>query len=165
MSSDRTLATTFPIPFRWRALVLAVLAILTLLDVTLLLARDAPSAPFLQKNGFYLESAGFKARFANDPASQAVLRKMPPHRFVLHATPNGPRYFYADPVTCMCIFVGTAAAYQSYRDILAQPIPQPDYVSPDYKTQAGALLSDDPIASDGIDWEPDSLAAAFRDYY
>jgi hypothetical protein len=160
------LATTLSFtPFRWRSLALAVVAILTWLDVTLLVARDAPSAPFLQKNSFYLESAGFKARFANDPASQAVLRKMPPHRFVMHATPNGPRYFYAEPVTCKCIFVGTAAAYTNYRDILAEPIQQPDFVSKDYKTQASALLADDPVASDGIDWEPDSLSAAFRDYW
>ncbi len=84
---------------------------------------------------------------------------------VVHATPNGPRYLYADPVTCVCIFVGSRDNWLSYRDILAQPLPQADSVSPDYKSQAGALLSDDPIASDAIDWQPDSLSDAFQDYF
>ncbi|MDB5564975.1 MAG: hypothetical protein JWP84_1541 [Tardiphaga sp.] len=159
-------AITLPTaPLRWRSLTLAVLAVLTLLDVTLLVAREAPSAPFLQKLGFDMESAGFKARFANDAAGQAALRKLPSHRFVVHTTPNGPRYLFADPVTCVCTFVGSRDNYLNYLDILRRPLPQPDYVSPDYKTQAGALLADDPIGSDAVDWEPDSLAAAFRDYY
>lgn len=164
--SDRTLATTIPVsPFHLRGIAFAVVSALTLLGATLLVAREVPSQPFLQKLGFDMESAGFKARFANDAAGQAALRKLPSHRFVVHTTPNGPRYLFADPVTCVCTFVGTRDNYLNYQDILRRPLPQPDYVSPDYKTQASALLADDPIASDAVDWEPDSLAAAFRDYY
>ena len=145
-------------------LVLAVMSV-TLLLSTSALARETPSQPFLQKNDFYLRSAGFKIKFANDAAGQMALRKLPSHRFVVHKTPNGPRYLYADPVTCVCIFVGTRDALLSYQDILRQPLPQADYVAPDYKTQAGAWLEDDPIDSDSVDWEPDSLSEAFRDYY
>ncbi|MET0878762.1 MAG: hypothetical protein ABWY14_16595 [Tardiphaga sp.] len=150
---------------RPRGLALAMAAALLLLGAAELVARDTPSAPFLEKNDFYLKSAGFKVRFANDPKGQEALRKLPSHRMVVHATPNGPRYLYADPVTCVCIFVGSRDNWLSYRDILNQPLPQPDYVSPDYKTQASAMLSDDPIASDAIDWQPDSLADAFQDYW
>ncbi|WP_445492763.1 hypothetical protein [Rhodopseudomonas sp. RCAM05734] len=128
-------------------------------------AREAPSAPFLQKNGFYLESAGFKARFVSDAASQEAMRKLPAHRFVVHKTPNGPVYVYADPKACVCIFTGRRDNYLSYLDILRAPLPQADAVSPDYKSEAGALLADDPVDSAGIDWQPDSAAAFLRDYY
>jgi hypothetical protein len=139
--------------------------VLLALSPSLSRAREAPSAPFLQKNGFYLESAGFKARFASDAASQEALHKLPPHRFVVHKTPNGPIYLYADPKACVCIFTGRRDNYLSYLDILRAPLPQADAVSPDYKSEAGALLADDPIDSAGIDWQPDSAAAFLRDYY
>jgi hypothetical protein len=74
------------------------------------------------------------------------------------------RYLYAEPNHCVCIFIGTADAYKSYRDILAQPIDQPDNVAPDYKTQANALLYGDPYDLNSID-EPNSLAEYLRDYY
>lgn len=141
------------------------LALGLLLVSSPLAARDAPSAPFLQKNGFYLESAGFKTRFANDAAGKEALAKLPAHRFVVHKTPNGPVYLYADPQACVCIFTGRRDNYLSYLDILRTPLPQADAVSPDYKTEAGALLSDDPVDSAGIDWQPDSLAAYLQDYY
>jgi hypothetical protein len=156
--------TTLP-ALRPRGIALAVIAVLALLDVTLLVARELPSVPVLQKVGFDMESAGFKARFANDAAGKAALSKLPAYRFVVHTTPNGPRYLYADPAKCMCTFVGNRDNYLNYQDIVRRGLPQADYVAPDYKTQASALLSDDPIASDQIDWQPDSLADAFRDYY
>jgi hypothetical protein len=156
--------TTFS-AWRPRGIALAVIAVLALLDVTLLVARELPSVPVLQKVGFDMESAGFKARFANDAAGKLALSKLPAYRFVVHTTPNGPRYLYADPAKCMCTFVGNRDNYLNYQDIVRRGLPQADYVAPDYKTQASALLSDDPIASDQIDWQPDSLADAFRDYY
>src|SRR6185436_1068191 len=87
---------------------LAVLSVILLMPYLSLLAGEPPSKPFLDKNSFYLSSAGFKVHFANDAA-------------------------------------GTKDAYQNYRAILIQPIPQPDDVSADYKTQVGALLEDDPV--------------------
>jgi len=147
------------------SMALAVIAALALLDVTLLVARELPSVPVLQKVGFDMEAAGFKARFANDAAGKMALSKLPAYRFVVHNTPNGPRYLYADPGKCVCTFVGNRDNYLNYQDIARRGLPQADYVAPDYKTQASALLSDDPIASDQIDWQPDSLADAFRDYY
>ena len=52
----------------------------------------------------------------------------------------------------------TASAFSSatrritpiYRSILSQPLPQADNVSPDYKTQASALLVGDPVGIDTI---------------
>lgn len=151
--------------FRARGVMLVMIVASALFGAGMLVALETPSQPFLQKNGFYLESAGFRAKFANDAAGAKALRALPAHRFVVHNTANGPRYLYADPKMCVCIFVGNRDSYLAYQDILRRPLPQADYVSPDYKSQAGALLSDDPIPADGIDWQPDSMAEYFRDYY
>ena len=42
----------------------AIPAIALLLCASLLVAMEAPSKPFLEKNAFYLRSAGFRAQFA-----------------------------------------------------------------------------------------------------
>jgi len=131
---------------------------------SLLLALETPSKPFLDKNSFYLSSAGFRVQVANDAAGQKALRALPPHRFVVHRYGNEVRYLYAEPNHCRCIFIGTDGAYRSYRDMLARPIDQPDNVAPDYKTQADALLYGDPYDFNSVD-EPNSLAGYLRDYY
>jgi hypothetical protein len=71
--------------------------------------------------------------------------------------------FAAEPQQCVCVFVGTRAAWQNYRAILAQPLPQADGVAPDYKTQASALLTgNDPI---GIDMIADNTVMLISTYY
>lgn len=140
-------------------------AIALLLGASLLAALETPSKPFLDKNSFYLSSAGFRVQVANDAAGKKAMNALPPHRFVVHRYGDGEvRYLYAEPNHCVCIFIGTAAAYQSYRDILARPVDQPDNVAPDYKTQANALLYGDPYDFNSVD-EPNSLAGYLRDYY
>ncbi len=122
----------------------------------------APSKPFLEKTGFYLRSAGFRIQLANDAAGQRALKALPPHRFVIHKAGGAPRYVYADPGMCNCIFSGTRDNYESYLSILRQPIPGVADVSPDYKTEASAMLMEQPIDYDmtGTD---DTLADYFRD--
>jgi hypothetical protein len=84
-----------------------------------LFAVEPPSKPFLDKNNFYLYSAGFTVHFANDAAGKKAMYALPPHRFVVHDLGNGSvRYLYADPQHCMCVFIGTKDSYQSYRSIL-----------------------------------------------
>ena len=139
-------------------------AIALLLGVTLLAALEMPSKPFLDKNSFYLSSSGFKVQVANDAAGKQALHALPPHRFVIHRTGNDVRYLYADPVHCVCIFIGTAANYQNYRDILARPVDQPDNVAPDYKTQASALLYGDPYDWNSLN-RPSSISDYLRTYY
>jgi len=130
-----------------------------------LLAVEPPSKPFLDKNSFYLSSAGFKVHFANDAAGKKALHALPPHRFVIHNLGGGDvRYLYAEPQHCVCIFIGTRQAYDTYRNILSQPLQQADNVSPDYKTQAGALLYGDPYDFNSLN-APDSIADYFRAYY
>ena len=120
-------------------------AIVLSLYATVLAASEAPSKPFLDKNSFYLSSAGFRVQVANDPAGQKALRALPAHRFVVNGVGDALRYFYAEPQHCVCIFVGTQQAYDNYRKTLSQPLKPTDNVPPDYKTQAGTLLSGQPL--------------------
>jgi hypothetical protein len=141
-----------------------IVAVALVLCASLLVALEAPSQPFLEKNSFDLVSAGFRVRIANDPAGLKALRAMPAHRFVLHKTGDAVHYLYAEPLHCVCIFVGTRQNYLDYRDIVELGLPQADNVAPDYKTQARALLDGDPYDYNSLN-EPDSLAEFFRDYY
>jgi hypothetical protein len=142
---------------------LAVLSAILLMPCLSLLAAEPPSKPFLDKNSFYLSSAGFKVHFANDAAGKKALHALPPHRFVIHNLGGGDvRYLYAEPQHCVCIFIGTKNAYQDYRSILAQPIQQPDDVAADYKTQVSSLLEGDPVDMLG---NPPYAAEYFRNFY
>jgi len=109
-----------------------------------LAAKQAPSRALLDKDSFYLSSAGFRVQFANDAAGQRALRALPAHRFVTNGTGDSLRYSYAEPQHCVCIFVGTQQAYDNYREIIHQPRERTRTVSADYKTQAGVLLSNQP---------------------
>ena len=142
----------------------AVPAIALLLCASLLAALEAPSKPFLDKNSFYLSSAGFRVQVANDEAGRKAMHALPPHRFVIHRTGNDVRYLYAEPNHCVCIFIGTQEAYLNYKDILAKPIDQPDNVAPDYKTQASALLYGDPYDWNSLN-QPTSIADYLATYY
>jgi hypothetical protein len=150
-------------PYRARAFGLFP-AVVLLLCASLLVALETPSKPFLEKNSFYLSSAGFRVRLANDPAGQKAMRALPAHRFVMHKVGDDVRYLYAEPQHCGCIFVGTRQAYDTYRNILSQPLQQADDVSPDYKSQASALLYGDPYDFNSLN-APDSIADYLRTYY
>ncbi|WP_291562804.1 hypothetical protein [Bradyrhizobium sp.] len=120
-------------------------AVVLLLHAAVLAASEEPSKPFLEKNSFYLSSAGFRIQVANDPAGKKALRMLSAHRFVANGVGDALRYLYAEPQHCVCIFVGTQQAYDRYRNLLSPPLKPTDHVPPDYKTQAGVLLSGQPL--------------------
>jgi hypothetical protein len=155
-----------PTASRWvlsSGISLATFPVIALLQCASLFALEPPSKPFLDKNSFYLSSAGFKVHFANDAAGKKALHALPPHRFVIHNLGGGDvRYLYAEPQHCVCVFVGTKDAYQNYRGILSQPIQQPDDVSADYNSQVSAVLDGDPVDIVG---NPPYAAEYFRNYY
>jgi hypothetical protein len=125
-------------------------AVVLLLHAAVPAASEEPSKPFLEKNSFYLSSAGFRIQVANDPAGQKALRMLPAHRFVVNGTGDAVRYLYAEPEHCVCIFVGSQQAYDRYRNLLSQTLKPTDNVPPDYKTQAGVLLSGQPLRQSTI---------------
>ena len=161
-----SLSAAMPLPSRPRIgkAFGAVAAVALLLCASLLAALEMPSKPFLDKNSFYLSSAGFRVQVANDEAGRKALHALPPHRFVIHRTGNAVRYLYAEPNHCVCIFIGNEEAYLNYKDILAKPIDQPDNVAPDYKTQASALLYGDPYDWNSLN-QPTSIADYLATYY
>jgi hypothetical protein len=108
-------------------------------------SAQEPSKPFLEKNSFYLSSAGFRIQFANDSAGQKALRALPARRFVTNGVGDALRYLYAEPQHCVCIFVGTQQAYDRYRELLSQPLRPTGNVPADYKTQSSILLSNQPL--------------------
>jgi hypothetical protein len=120
-------------------------AVKLLLGNSVVSAAEAPSRSSLEKNSFYLSSAGFRVQVANDPAGRKALHALPAHRFVANGVGEALRYFYAEPEHCVCIFVGTQQAYDRYLKILNQPLKPTDSVAPDYKTQTGMLLSGQPL--------------------
>jgi hypothetical protein len=120
-------------------------AVMLLPGTSVAYAVEAQSRPSLEKNSFYLSSAGFRIQVANDPAGQKALHALPAHRFVVNGVGEALRYFYAEPQHCVCFFVGTQQAYDRYLKILNEPLKPTDHVAPDYKTQAGVLLSGQPL--------------------
>jgi hypothetical protein len=62
-----------------------------------------------------LAAAGFIMKPANSPSRQAMLRRLPPHQFLMRVNDNTTNYVYADPLVCDCIYVGTQQAYDTYR--------------------------------------------------
>jgi hypothetical protein len=139
-------------------------ALALLLGVSLVIALEAPSKPFLDKNSFYLSSSGFRVQLANDAAGKKALRALPPHQFVTHSMAGQMRYFYAEPQHCNCVFVGTQQAYDSYRNMLSQQLSQADSISPDYRSQASTLLNSTPAGFRALQ-DPGYLQEYFRTYY
>jgi hypothetical protein len=119
-------------------------AIMLLLGTSVVSAAEAPGRPSLEQNSFFLSSAGFHIQVANDPAGQKALHALPAHRFVANGSGEALRYLYAEPQHCVCIFVGNQQAYDRYLKLINQPLKPTDDVAPDYKTQAGVLLSGQP---------------------
>src|ERR1700735_3614308 len=58
-----------------------------------------------------LAAAGFIVRPANTPERQAMLNRLPPHKFVQRVSGDTVHYVYADPLVCGCLYVGTQQAY------------------------------------------------------
>ena len=70
-----------------------------------------------------LAAAGFVIKPANTPERQAMLARLPAHRFVVRQNSDTIHYVYADPLVCDCLYVGTQQAYDHYKaNQLAQQI-------------------------------------------
>ncbi len=65
-------------------------------------------------------AAGFKFVPANTPQRQAAFKNLPPHKFSREIKNGQVFYVYPDPTVCVCIYVGNAAAYGTYRNNVFQ---------------------------------------------
>ena len=67
-----------------------------------------------------LSQAGFKQMPADTPQKVAHMQTLPDHRLIARNYKGKKYYVYSDPGGCKCIYVGTPAQYQSYRNIARQ---------------------------------------------
>lgn len=76
-----------------------------------------------------LLDAGFIAKPANTPNNVALMKGLPANKFVKQTVNGTVTYLYADPLVCKCVYVGTPAAFQAYRNVLnvQQLISQPQF--------------------------------------
>lgn len=86
----------------------------TLMLVVGLITACQTSSERVGKREDNLAVAGFLARPANTPERQAMLARLPAHKFVQHAKGDQIDYVYADPTVCKCLYVGSQAAYAKY---------------------------------------------------
>jgi hypothetical protein len=83
-----------------------------------LLAGDAV-AQAVQRDRL-LEQSGFIMRSADTPQKIARMKRIPSYRFVARNGPSGRYYMYADPVLCVCVFVGNEQAMSNYKSQVMQ---------------------------------------------
>lgn len=78
----------------------------------------AGCAEAIQQKEDMLAAAGFRVKLADSPGKIAALKRLPPHKFTMRATPNGSiSYLYADPTVCKCLYYGDEQAYSAYQNI------------------------------------------------
>ncbi len=110
-----------------------------LLALTMLLFMTACGTPAANtESDNNLAEAGFVAKKANTAERMAAIRALPPHQFVMRTHNGQPRYLYADPTGCSCIFVGDQTAYDRYRQRMAAAQTATD-------DQVRAILSSSPL--------------------
>lgn len=61
-----------------------------------------------------LSAAGFTIKPANTPEREAMLARLPANKFVRRTSGDSVHYVYADPLVCVCLYVGTQEAYNRY---------------------------------------------------
>jgi hypothetical protein len=88
---------------------------LLILLSTLVLAACATPQQVVSQNEDNLAAAGFVVRPGNTPERQAMLNRLPPHRFIQRVHGNNVSYVYADPLVCDCLYIGSQQAYNRYR--------------------------------------------------
>jgi hypothetical protein len=72
-----------------------------------------------------LQAAGFTRRDADTPAKVAHLESLTPYRIRYYVNSKGmPRYHFADPSFCHCVYIGDDANYQRYQKLKADRLAQ-----------------------------------------
>ena len=86
------------------------------IGLTIIALLACGAAALGQHSGDVLINSGFQMRPADTPDKVARLRAFPPDKFVARKTKTGQVYYiYAEPSPCVCAYVGSQAAMDSYR--------------------------------------------------
>jgi hypothetical protein len=67
-----------------------------------------------------LAAAGFRMHPAESEERQQQLAKMPPLKLQYFFINGHPRYWFADPTYCKCIYIGNEENYQKYQQLRLQ---------------------------------------------
>jgi len=68
-----------------------------------------------------LSAAGFHMVAADSPKKQEVFASVPPLTMRYYVAKDGkPRYWFADPYECNCLYEGDEKAYQRYQNLRLQ---------------------------------------------
>jgi len=90
-----------------------------------------------------LAAAGFDVLPASNPTRQREITGLPPHHFLSQIKGDKVIYLYADPLVCNCLYVGTQAAYDRYRqEVFQRQLANEQQVTADV------------LADDSWDWSP-----------
>jgi hypothetical protein len=100
---------------RWTTLILPLIALS--LSVTGCAAIRAHQTAETEQ---ILEAAGFQVKPADTPEKLAHLQTLTPRKVVRYTRDGQPRYVYADPETCKCLYVGDEQRYQKYQELSLQ---------------------------------------------
>ncbi|MFT8471534.1 hypothetical protein [Acetobacter persici] len=93
---------------------------ITALSAIVLLSGCVSPAERIANKEDHLAAAGFAFRPADTAQRQAMLNKLPPHRFVRRVHGDQVFYVYADPTICDCLYVGDQKAYGAYQQYRQQ---------------------------------------------
>ncbi|TMA41805.1 MAG: hypothetical protein E6J71_09740 [Deltaproteobacteria bacterium] len=83
------------------------------------LLREPPAERALDLEPL-LSAAGFHVVPADTPEKRAQLQSLTPAKVLYHVTGGQPRYWFADPYNCQCLYVGDEKAYQEYQKLRLQ---------------------------------------------
>jgi hypothetical protein len=81
----------------------------------ILVLGGCATAPPALSTGNMLSAAGFHMKLADTPQKLALLKQLPPHHFIHKDNGGKALTVWADPAGCQCLYVGNAAAWETYQ--------------------------------------------------
>lgn len=117
----RNLSASPTWPRRTRYAWLAGAAMLMALSIAACASFQETPAQKAQRIDSVLSAAGFQTVAADSPKKQEIFSSLPPLTMHYYLAKDGkPRYWFADPYECNCVYVGDAKAYQRYQNLRIQ---------------------------------------------
>ncbi|MBS0560820.1 MAG: hypothetical protein JSR21_12265 [Proteobacteria bacterium] len=98
--------------------------ILALAAAGALLAACANAPAKVAAKEDYLANAGFNVLPADTPGYAAAVKQLPPHQFVHHTEKGVMTYYYLDPTGCGCLYYGSQANWDAYRQEMRSSLHQ-----------------------------------------
>ncbi len=106
---------------RARRAMLGAAVVLIILSIAACSAFQETPTQKAQRIEPLLAAAGFKMVTVDSPKKQEIFASLPPLKMHYYVAKDGkPRYWFADPYACNCVYEGDAKAYQHYQNLRIQ---------------------------------------------